>query len=319
MTVSEVEAIGVDLGGTKLLAGVADRSGKVSYERPDRSTGLSQGELLQVLGDALEAAHAERPRAIAAGLGIPCTIDRRRGMAIAAVNLPIQDVPIGEMMTERLGLPVFVDNDANLAALAEHRLGAARGAENVVAVTVGTGIGGGLILGGKLYRGSIGAGAELGHTVIDHEGPPCQGNCPNRGCVEVLASGTALALEGRRAAEQAPESALGKALSSGEEIDGRLVTEAALDGDELAVGAVELVGRRLGAAMSSWANIFNPDVIVVGGGVVAAGPLMLDPARAELRARALPPMNETPVVEAQFGPGAGMVGAALMAIEEAGG
>ena len=126
---------------------------------------------------------------LAPGLGIPATIDHDRGVAIQAVNLEISDVPLRDLMRERLGLPVFIDNDANVAALAEFLFGAGRGARNVVMLTIGTGIGGGLILDGEIYRGSTGAAAELGHIVIDEDGPPCQGNCPNHGCVETYASG----------------------------------------------------------------------------------------------------------------------------------
>jgi glucokinase len=180
-------------------------------------------------------------------------------------------------------------------------------------LTIGTGIGGGLILDGEVYRGSTGAGAELGHTVIDLDGPRCQGNCPGQGCIETFASGTALGREGRAAAEREPGSALGTLAAAGEEIDGRAVTEAALAGDPTAVDVFDLIGTRLGVALASFANIFDPDVIVVGGGVIAAGDLLLEPARRELRARALPPMNRTPVVEAELGNDAGMIGAAAMA------
>ena len=180
-------------------------------------------------------------------------------------------------------------------------------------LTIGTGIGGGLILDGEIYRGSTGAGAELGHTVIDINGPPCQGNCPNDGCIEAIASGTALGREGRAAAERDPDSALGRPLAAGEEIDGRVVTEAALAGDATVAGVVDLVGRASACVLASFANIFEPDMIVIGGGVMAAGDLLLEPARHELRARALPPMNETPVIAAEMGPDAGMIGAAAMA------
>ncbi len=158
-------------------------------------------------------------------------------------------------------------------------------------LTIGTGIGGGLIVDGRLYRGSTGAAGELGHVVIEADGPRCQGNCPNRGCVESLASGTAIAREGRVAAERAPESALGRALAGGEELDGALVTDAALEGDETAREVMALVGRRIGVALSSLANALDPDVIVIGGGAIRAGELLVDPARRELAARALPPMN----------------------------
>jgi glucokinase len=237
-------------------------------------------------------------------------------MAIMAVNLELADVPIRDLMTERLGLPVLVDNDANVAVLAEHRFGAARGTRNAVMLTIGTGIGGGLILEGELYRGSTGAGAELGHTVIEADGPRCQGNCPNRGCVEALASGTAIAREGLAAARAAPESALGRALEEDAALDGKEVTDAALAGDETARGVLEVIGRRLGVAFSSFANIFDPDVIVIGGGASRAGELLTGPAREELASRALPPMSETRVATAELGPEAGMIGAAVMAAEE---
>jgi glucokinase len=313
---SPLETIGADLGGTKMLVGVVDADQRVLYRGAEQTHGLTPDELLATLERELKAAHAARPEAAAAGLGIPATMDWKRGLAISAVNLPLVDVPIRDLMAERIRIPVFVDNDANAAVLAEHRFGAARGTTNVVMVTIGTGIGGGLVLEGKLYRGSIGAGAELGHMVIDENGPRCQGNCPNWGCVESLASGTALAREGRRAAERAPDSALGRALGEGREVTGKAVTDAALAGDEVARGVVADAGRHLGVAFANYANIFEPDVIVVGGGVMAVGDLLLDPAREEMGRRALPPMNGTRVVPAQLGVEAGMIGAAALAMSE---
>jgi glucokinase len=307
------DAIGADLGGTKLLLGVLDSESKVVWESRERSTGQSQDELMEMLVREIGEARQARPGAGAAGLGIPATIDHDRGVAVSAVNLPIENLPVRDLVSERAGLPVFVDNDANVAAFAEHLYGAARGADNAVMLTIGTGIGGGLVLGGEIYRGATGAGAELGHMVIDMDGPPCPGNCPGRGCVEAFASGTALGREGRAAAEREPESALGKMRAGGREIEGKAVTEAALGGDRTAIEVFDLVGRRLGVALASFANIFEPEVIVIGGGVIAAGDLLLGPARNELQARALTPMNRTPVVAAKLGEDAGMIGAAAMA------
>jgi glucokinase len=310
------EAIGVDLGGTKMLVGVVDAERRVVYSSSAPSTGLGQDELLETLERELRAAIEARPQAAAAGLGIPCTIDRQRGVAIMAVNLELADVPLRDLMGERLGMPVVIDNDANLALLAEHRFGAARAARNAAMLTIGTGIGGGLMIDGRLYRGTTGAAGELGHIVIQADGPRCQGNCPNRGCVESLASGTAIAREGLAAAERAPDSALGRARGAGEKVDGTLVTEAALDGDETAREVVALVGRRIGVALSSLANALEPDVIVIGGGAIRAGDLLVEPARRELAARALPPRNRTPVAAAELGPEAGMIGAATLAALE---
>ncbi len=312
---SGTETIGVDLGGTKMLVGVLSGTDSL-YEQREASKGQTEDELVELLVREIEEAREARPNVEAIGLGIPATIDHDRGVAVSAVNLPLSDLPIRDIVNERTGLPVFVDNDGNVAALAEYLYGVARGKPDIVMLTVGTGIGGGLILRGEIYRGSTGAGAELGHTVIQVDGPPCQGNCPNHGCVEALASGTALGREGRAAAESSPDSVLGKMLADGEEVDGKAVTEAALAGDKIAIGVFDLIGSRLGVACASFANIFQPHAIVVGGGVIAAGDLLLEPARREVRERALDPMNKTPILEATLGNDAGMIGAAALARTE---
>ncbi len=315
--VSAAETIGVDLGGTKMLVGVLDGT-EVLWEKREASTDQSEDELVELLVREVIEGRDARAEVKAVGLGIPATFDHETGIAVAAVNLPIADLPIRDLVAERVGLPVYVDNDANVAAFAESLYGAARGKKNVVMLTIGTGIGGGLIIDGEVYRGATGAGAELGHVVIQADGPPCQGNCPNHGCIEALASGTALGREAKAAAESAPDSALGKLLAAGEAVDGRAATEAALAGDATAIAVFDLIGSRLGVACSSFANIFQPDAIVVGGGVIAAGDLLLEPARRELRERALKPMNETPILAATLGNDAGMIGAAALARTELG-
>jgi len=309
--------IGVDMGGTKLLAGAVDAGFGVLHRSQRTVAGLDQSGLIDAAVDAvLEAREAAGGEIAAVGFGIPCLMDQRTGIGVVAVNLPLANVAFADVMTERLGLPVFVDNDGNLAALAEHRAGAAQGCSEAVVLTVGTGIGGGLILSDRLYRGAIGSGGELGHVVIDMHGPRCQGNCPNHGCVEALASGTALAREAVTMARERPDSGLGQALSEGREILGPLVTELAHDGDEAAVEVVELIGRRLGVALVSLVNIFNPQVVVIGGGVIAAGELLLAPAREVVAERALPPSkDEVRIVGAHFGVEAGMVGAAALALD----
>jgi len=309
--------IGVDLGGTKLLAGVLDDEFSVHYRTQRTVAGLDAKGLLDASVDAVhEALAAGGDEAEAVGFGIPCLIDQRTGVGVMAVNLPLNDVPFGAIMEERLGLPVFVDNDANLAALAEHRAGAAAGSREAVVLTIGTGIGGGLILGGELYRGSVGAAGELGHLVIEQDGPPCQGNCPSHGCVEALASGTALAREAARLAGEHPQSGLGRAMAGGQPLLGPLITELAHDGDSAALEAIRLIGTRLGVAISSLVNIFNPEVVVIGGGVIAAGELLLGPARAEVARRALRPSRDLVEIRpAHFGVEAGMVGGAALALD----
>jgi glucokinase len=208
---------------------------------------------------------------------------------------------------------VAVDNDANVAVLAEHRHGAARGADHAIMLALGTGIGGGLILGGRLYRGARGFAGELGHMVVDHDGEDCPGDCPGRGCLEVLASGTAIGRAGEVIAAEQPDSALGRRAA---EITGGLVTEMAHDGDEGAREALARVGARLGAGLTGLVNAFDPEAVVIGGGAVAAGELLLAPARAVVAERALPPIAENVrIVPAHFGDESGMLGAALIALE----
>ncbi|MFL5824851.1 MAG: ROK family protein [Solirubrobacteraceae bacterium] len=307
--------IGVDMGGTKLLAGAVDSELSVHHRTQRQLAGLDQSELVDVAVDAVEEACGQADgEVVGVGFGIPCLIDTATGLARMSVHLPLADIQFGDVLGERLGLPVFVDNDANAAALAEHLAGAAAGSSEAVVLTIGTGIGGGLILHGELYRGATGAGGELGHTVIDLDGPRCNGDCPNHGCVEALASGTALAREARRVAAEEPDCALARAAADGYELAGPLVTELAHDGDAAARGVLELIGTRLGVAIANFINIFNPQVVVIGGGVMAAGELLLEPARAEVAARALGPARQgVRIVPAAFGVEAGMIGAAALA------
>ena len=312
--------IGVDLGGSKLLAGAVDPALNVHHRatRPARAADQSAvlDAVVGVVAEVRDAIEGTSGTVAAVGFGIPCLIDQTRGIAVMAVNLPIAGVPFADLMVERLGLPVFVDNDANAAMLAEWRYGAAQGASDAAMLTLGTGIGGGLVVGGALQRGSQGAGAELGHMVVQADGPPCQGNCPNRGCLEAMCSGTALAREATKIARGRPDSGLGRALGAGREINGPLVTELAHDGDSAAIDAIALIGRWLGVGIANLVNMLNPDVVVVGGGVIAAGELLLEPARAEVAERALSPSKEhVRIVPTRFGAESGMLGAAALALD----
>jgi glucokinase len=312
--------IGVDLGGTKLLAGAVDPALNVHHRatRPARGSGRADvlDTVVAAVREVRDAIEGASGTVEAVGIGIPCLIDRERGVAVMAVNLPIADLPFRDLMAERIGLPVFVDNDANAAMLAEWRFGAALGARDAALLTLGTGIGGGLVVGGALQRGSQGAGAELGHMVVQADGPRCQGNCPNRGCLEAMCSGTALVREARRIAGERPRSGLGRALANGREISGPLVTELAHDGDVAAIDALALIGSWLGVGIANLVNMLNPDVVVVGGGVIAAGELLLEPARAVVLERALSPSKEhVQIVPARFGAESGMLGAAALALD----
>jgi glucokinase len=315
--VAERCVIGVDLGGTKLLAGAVDENLAVHHRTNRPVYGLDQDALVDIISDAVEGLRRAVSAEVAAvGFGIPVTFDVRTGMAVQAVNLPLKDIPFAEVMAERLGLPVLVDNDANCAALAEVRAGVGKGCTELVMLTLGTGIGGGLILGGEVYRGAVGAGAEMGHMIVDMHGPHCQGNCPSWGCLESVASGTALVREASLSVARRPDTALGEALEAGRELTGPLISELAQAGDPVALAAIEKIGSMLGVGISSLVNIFNPQVAVIGGGVIGAGELLLEPARAVVRRRALAPNRDMVRVEAaSFGPEAGMIGAALLALE----
>jgi glucokinase len=298
--VAPQRVIGVDLGGTKILAGVVDRDGTIERRREWPTPVDSQDELLGGLASAVEDVLTDDVAAI--GFGIPSTIDQRSGKAVTSVNIPLADLDLRAWMRERFGLPVGIDNDANAATLAEWAHGAGRGTRHMVMLTLGTGVGGGLILDGRPYRGAVGAGAELGHMVIDLDGPRCQGVCTGRGHLEALASGHAATL--------AAQATFGPAT------DAHRLVRLAMEGDPAAIDLLAEFGRRLGAGIGSLVNIFNPELVVVGGGFSAAGDFLFEPAREVIARQALSPARElVRIVRAELGTAAGLVGAGLVAFE----
>jgi glucokinase len=310
--------IGIDAGGTKLLGGVVDEDLVVHHRVHRLWRGADRQETLEIFIGAVDEVRAAAPDVQAIGFGIPSLVEWETGVSRWSNHLPLAGVRFRDLMSERLGLPVVVDNDANMALLAEHRSGAARDARHAVLVALGTGIGSGLLLDGRIYRGATGVGAELGHVVLDLHGPDCPSNCPGRGCMEALVSGNAIGREGARLARGHPDTVLGRRLAAGREVSGGLVTELAYDGDETARLALAEVGRRLGAALTGVVNALNPEVIVIGGGAVAAGDFLLEPARSVVAERALPPAREiVRIVPTHFGDESGMLGAALLALESA--
>jgi glucokinase len=306
--------VAVDLGGTKLLTGVVDREGTV-VRRTVRPTDLSsEAALLRQLEESVREVGSDGFGAL--GVGIPSTIDQEAGRAVSSVNIPLAGIDLREHLGKRFGVPVMIDNDGNAAALAEHRFGAGRGTRHMIMLTLGTGIGGGLILDGRLYRGAIGAAAELGHITLDLDGPPCQGSCPGRGHLEALASGTAADALVAQIATERPGGDLGRAGRERRDVDARLAVELAMQGPGDAREALELVGTRLGVGIASYVNIFNPELVVVGGGFARAGDLLLEPARRVVAERALSPARDlVRVVPALLGVEAGLVGAALVGYE----
>ncbi|HEU4354651.1 MAG TPA: ROK family protein, partial [Actinomycetota bacterium] len=249
--------IGLDVGGTKILAGIVDRDGNVLVSHEVETPGATEEDVLGALDGAVERLLDDRIAAI--GYGVPANLQRGTGRVLHATNLPLENVDLAQRARERFGLPVGVENDASVAALAEWRRGAGRGSNNMVMLTLGTGVGGGIVIDGRLFRGW----AELGHVVVQEDGPPCP--CGGRGHLEVLASGHA----GDRAAREL----------WGDGADAHLLIERAHGGDGGARDALARIGASLGAAIGSLVNVFDPDLTVVGGGFgAAAGELVLGPA-----------------------------------------
>jgi glucokinase len=300
-TVQAEHAIGVDLGGTKILAGVVARDGSV-VRRHERSTPQDSQE--HVLAE-LEAAVTELldDSVVALGFGAPSPIDQARGVVVRCVNLPLADAPLRSHMHTRFGLPVGIDNDANAAAIGEWNAGAGRGVDDVVMLTLGTGVGGGVIAGGKPFRGWNGAGAELGHVVIVHDGRPCQGACTGRGHLEAYVSGTAVTAVAREA--------------FGPSADAHRLVRLANEGDEQARELLVEVARYLGSGIGSFVNVFGPQLVVLGGGFGVAGfDHLHGPAEGVMRREALEPMRSTvSLVKAELGTAAGLIGAAFVGFE----
>jgi len=307
--------IGVDVGGTKVAAGVVDEYGKIieSVRRPTPSA--SPGQTEQVIAEAVTDLRG-RHQVTAVGLGAAGFVDESRATIRFAPNLAWRDEPLRQRIEGLVGLPVVVENDANASAWAEVRFGAARGHEHVIFVAVGTGIGAGIVLDGKLYRGRWGMAGEPGHVRVVPDGRPC--GCGNRGCWEQYASGHALVAEAREQARRAPAAAarlLELAGGNPEGITGAQVTRAAREGDPAAIGCFQTVGGWLGQGLADLADILDPGCFVIGGGVSDAGELLVGPARAAFSQRLTGRSyrEQAPIELAELGADAGLVGAADLA------
>lgn len=308
-------AIGLDVGGTKIAGAVVDERGTVLAEHVEPTPAESDAEAVTtVLLRLIERFRADHEVA-AIGVGAAGIVEWPAGRMLWAPNNAYRDWPVREQLEKLTELPVIVDNDANVAALAEARLGDPY--RDMVLVTVGTGIGGGLVMNGEIYRGRTGLGAELGHIILNPDGPRC--GCGNHGCFEAYASGTALTRMGRDAAADDPDGLIARLGAASGEVTGQTVTRAAEQGDATAQALFARLGRWLGVGIASLANIFEVDAVVVGGGLVETGDLLLAPARAAAREYAYAPTARgiTPVVAATFGGAAGKIGAALLALDNA--
>ncbi len=308
-------AIGVDVGGTKVAAGLVDEDGAV-LARTRRPTPAGSAEQVAEVIAGVVAELRQSADVVGVGLGAAGFVDASRARVLYAANLSWRDEPLRDEVARRTGLPVVVENDANTAAWAESRFGAARGEPDVVAVTVGTGIGGGIVLDGRLYRGGFGGAAEFGHLQVVPGGRRC--GCGQRGCWEQYCSGRALLREAREIADVRP--AFGARLlelggGRPEGLTALDVTRAAQEGDPAAGECFAVLGAWLGQGMADLAAVLDPGVFVVGGGVADAGELLLEPARRTYAER-LTGSGHRPVAEiraARLGNDAGLVGAADLA------
>jgi glucokinase len=311
------EYVGVDVGGTKVAIATL-RGDRLSQPHEEPTALESADALIEQLARLIGGARTEQTQAI--GVGVPSVIEFATGRIRNSVNIPLVDVPLRSLLTERLGLAVYVDNDANCAALAEAYEGGRLTSRELVMLTVGTGVGGGMVLNGRLFRGATGAAPELGHTMIGldlHDGAPALTGWPRLGSLEALASGSALDRLSRDAAELHPESALRAILDARGDITGPDAVSAAQAGDAVAIDVIAVLGERLGIGIANAINTFDPLEVVIGGGVSAAGDLLLVPARAAASRYTLPGVGtQTEIRLARYGAEAGVLGAALIAAHE---
>jgi glucokinase len=306
--------MGVDIGGTKVAAGIVDDDGRVIDRERRLTPGHDVGETESIIVDVVQAL-AKRHDVAAVGIGAAGWIGLDNATVMFSPHLAWRNESLLGALTERIPLPLFLENDANAAAWAEYRFGSARDEPVVVCVTLGTGIGGGLVVGGTVYRGAYGLACEYGHMTLVPDGRLCA--CGNRGCWEMYASGRALARDARDLATESPVAAarLLEVAGSIDALDGPTVTAVAAEGDPAASSICVTMGRWLGRGLANLAAVLDPSVFVIGGGVSEAGELLLRPAREEfahtLTGRGFRPVAR--VFRAALGPDAGLVGAADLA------
>ena len=311
--------IGVDLGGTNIVVGAMPEDGSREIAFRSAPTRASEGEdsvverIIQMIGDVMAVTMAEtgapREHFLGVGVGAPGPLDRAKGIVITAPNLGWKMFPLRDRIQAATGLRTTLDNDANCATMGEAWTGAAKGAKNVIGVTIGTGIGGGIIIDGRLYHGSSDVAGEIGHMTIDSTGRRC--GCGNYGCLEAYASGTAIAERAREALVGETDGVL-LALCDGQlpKVTAQMVYKAANEGDLIAIDVVRETARFLGAGIGALLNVLNPEVVVLAGGVINAGEALFAPLKAEIRRRAFAPaVDACRIVPGMLGGSAGVVGA----------
>lgn len=315
--------VGVDLGGTKILTALADLQGKILAKtklptKAEESVGAVIKRIVNSIKQVIKEVEVKKREVQAIGVGCPGPLNVKEGIIYNAPNLGWQDVNIKKLLQSKIDVPILIENDANAAALGEKWFGAGRGKDNLIYMTVSTGIGGGIIINRKLYHGANDSAGEIGHMIIDPDSNVKCG-CRDQGCWEALASGTAIEKLGQEALKSGRTSLMREMITEIEEIDGALVTKAAAKGDEVALEIMEQVTNYLGVGVVNLVNVLNPEMIIVGGGVSNAGEMILKPIKEIVAKRALEaPAKEVKIVPAQLGSEVGVMGAIAKALVEIG-
>jgi glucokinase len=311
---------GVDLGGSSIKTGLVTDGGEVVHRHSAPTCGEEgpervAGRICRAVRDCIAGAGLEPDAVGGLAVGSPGTLDLEEGVVLLAPNLPgWRDVPLRRMIEQDLGMPCVLENDANAAALGEHWLGAGRGHSSLVLLTLGTGIGSGIVLDGRVWHGANGVAGEMGHVSINPDGPLC--GCGNRGCFETYASATAMVRRMREAIEAGAQTCLA---ARADELSAEMIHQAALDGDAAARQNIEATGRYLGLGVSNIMHLLNPSVVAFSGGVTAAGEMLMRPVRAEVRWRTLEASRrDVKLCFAQLPADAGIIGAARCAMLRAG-
>ncbi|HEB12519.1 MAG TPA: ROK family protein [Actinobacteria bacterium] len=306
--------IAIDLGGTKLSWALVDRDYNFLLHERTETPQTTEAVISKLSEIILETSESEQ-KIVGVGIGVAGLVDHDSETVVASPNLPLTGVPLGHQLNEKFDLPCSIDNDANLAILGELYSGAGRGKDNLIGLTVGTGIGGGIVLDGKLWRGQKGAAAEFGHIVVDAGGPRCA--CGNLGCLETRASGTAITVAAKEFVAAHPDSQLGKKVGGDpEKATGPIVSEAARSGDEAALGILAEVGRWLGIGIGSLINVLDPQMIVLGGGVASSIEMALPSVKEAIAQTVIDPRSkDIPLAISQLENRAGLLGAAALVFE----
>jgi glucokinase len=309
--------IGIDLGGTNLKAGIVERDGKITHRLSIKTnynadSQAISNQIFELIDEIIKDAHVKKSDIIGVGLGSPGLIDKKGETIIFSPNLPRwRNIPIKRLVIERFSMPCVLENDANAAAWGEKWVGAGKDVNSLVMLTLGTGIGGGIVIDNKLWRGANNVAAEIGHMIIHMDGPKC--SCGNNGCIEAYASATAMV----RRFKESLKGGASSSLKDSREITAKMINDAAFQGDRASLDIIEETGRYLGIALVNVMHILNPEMIVLTGGMIGSGELLMNPIRQVTKQKAFEASyRDTKIVFSQLGNDAGIIGAAGCLLKE---